>query len=74
MIQRKIKKAIMNVNPGITSELVGLERGRGEVWVKRSLVAKVDKDGEWEILDTIQKYDIDLIRLREAVLAALAQS
>ena len=75
MYQRRIKKVILTLLPTLPKDEVGIEKGRGEVWIRRSLVATVPSEGDgWVIQDAISKYGIAAQKVTEAVHAELQTS
>ena len=44
-VQRRIRRAVLKIDGELTTEKVVAERGSGKVWVNRSPIATVSKDG-----------------------------
>ena len=73
MVQRLIKKAILSKLSDLTKQDIGIERGRGEVWVRRRKIARVEADGEtWHILAGIPEANITQVAQTEEIETQLA--
>ena len=75
MVQRRIKKVILTAaGGGLTKEDVGIERGRGEVWIKRTLIATVESQGEnWDITEAVTQYGLNRTELKSKLVESLAE-
>lgn len=74
-VQRRIKRVLTSLLDGaVPADSIGIEKGRGEVWVRKTLVARVGSDGgSWRILPEVAKYakEEDVRREVERELATL---
>ena len=76
MVQRRIKTILQGMTErsvviNVEKEDIGIEKGRGEVWVKNTVVAKVARNGcSWELTDDVTKHGFD----KDAVKAAIAKA